>query len=377
MVGEGGFTFMGENRIPDDIFKRAIEKAREIEIATFEKKCKDTDVHTFSEKYLERMQILKMGECEANDSKIVSYSVKKKSTKVKILLIAAIVMLLGALTVTAEPVREVIYQLKEKIFPDNTEVSFQEFHANVETKNEGLTWKDFEIKKPAYIPSEYHSEVEELNESICEYLHIYVNDQGKTITYEQKIIGAFDTWAISSDGDKAEIISINGERGYLFTDKKNYHTIVYPSNGYVYSIAGFQDIDVLCKIVESIFKIKYTEIYPRKLIKVPDGYKLIVEEDSIEDFGLYQYMQIYQNEEGNNLVYQQNALDEMDENSLNITADGTPAEKIAVCGEVAYLLTDYESYHTIIYARAGYLYMLGGYDEVDILIQCLESVFEE
>jgi len=62
LVGEGGFTFMGENRIPDDIFKRAIEKAREIEIATFEKKCKDTDVHTFSEKYLERMQILKMGE---------------------------------------------------------------------------------------------------------------------------------------------------------------------------------------------------------------------------------------------------------------------------------------------------------------------------
>ena len=49
MVGEGGFTFMGENRISDDIFKRAIEKACEIEISVFEKRCKDTEVHTFPE----------------------------------------------------------------------------------------------------------------------------------------------------------------------------------------------------------------------------------------------------------------------------------------------------------------------------------------
>ena len=93
MVGEGGLTLMGENRIPDDIFKRAIEKAREIETSVFEKRCKDVEAHTFSKKYLDRMQILKMGKCEENNSKIANYSVKNKSTKVKILLIAAIVML--------------------------------------------------------------------------------------------------------------------------------------------------------------------------------------------------------------------------------------------------------------------------------------------
>jgi len=91
--GERRFP-MGENRIPDDIFKQAVEKAREIETSIFEKRFKDTDKHSFSEKYLERMQILKMRKSEENDAKIVNYSVKKKSTKVKILLIAAIVILL-------------------------------------------------------------------------------------------------------------------------------------------------------------------------------------------------------------------------------------------------------------------------------------------
>ena len=89
---------MGDNRIPDDIFKRAIEIAREIETSLCEKRFKDTDEHTFSEKYLERMQILKTGKHGEDNSKISNYSVKKKSTKVKILLIAAIVMLLGALS---------------------------------------------------------------------------------------------------------------------------------------------------------------------------------------------------------------------------------------------------------------------------------------
>ena len=116
---------MGDKRISDEILKQAVEKAREIETSIFEKRFKDTDKHSFSEKYLERMQILKMGKREENNSKIANYSVKKRSTKVKILLIAAIVMLLGALTVTAEPVQEFIFQIKEKLFLDHTDISVE------------------------------------------------------------------------------------------------------------------------------------------------------------------------------------------------------------------------------------------------------------
>ena len=46
---------MGDDRIPDNIFKQEVAKACEIETSIIENKFKDADKHSFSEKYLERM----------------------------------------------------------------------------------------------------------------------------------------------------------------------------------------------------------------------------------------------------------------------------------------------------------------------------------
>lgn len=251
---------MSKDILPDDLLKEALKKAQGMKTAAYDKEIAQEEEHVFSKEYREKMEkLLEEFENKQEDKEEKkNYVVKKKNLKLRILLIAAIVMLMGSMTVLAvEPLREIMYQFVEKLFSDHTHVSFEEINSEI-------------------------------------------------------------------DSERVEI--------------------------------DIQD-------------------YPQKVNKVPKGYKLVIEEDSLKDFGLYQFMQIYQDSKGNNLVYQQNAIFEMDENSLSITSDGTEAESISVCNERAFLLTDEEEYRTIIYAKDGFLYMLGGYEKRDELIESLESVF--
>ena len=36
-----------------------------------------------------------------------------------------------------------------------------------------------------------------------------------------------------------------------------------------------------------------------------------------------------------------------------------------------------QNYHGIILQKEGFVYTIGGYDDVEVLIDCLESVFED
>ena len=402
--GERRFP-MGENRIPDDIFKQAVEKAREIETSIFEKRFKDTDKHSFSEKYLERMQILKMRKSEENDAKIVNYSVKKKSTKVKILLIAAIVMLLGTLTVVAEPVKEFIYQLKETIFPDNTDVSFEELGNRMGEEEAIVTPETFVCRKPKKVPDNYKIDYEEYVEVMCDYTVSWLNQDEKTLIYQQVAVGYFDTWSISADGNKAETIGVNGEVAYLLVDKNDYYTILYPCEGYVYSLSGFEEVDVLIEILESTFEAK--GVKGKEQTYIPDNTEVTLEEINkniqstsknitSENFEVHQlknvpekytfeyeeyisemcfYFAEYVDTDNQIIRYQQHSIGHID--LWSITSDGTEAESIAVNGDRGYLLTDEEGYHFILYPYEGYVYAISGYNEVEELVNLLELVFEE
>lgn len=250
---------MSKDILPDDLLKEALRKAQEIKTAAYDKEIAQEEEHVFSKEYREKMEKLLEefeNKQESKEEKKV-YSIKKKNLKLKILLIAAIVMLMGSMTVMAvEPLREAFYQLIEQIFPDHTYISFE--------------------------------------------------------TIEDQI------------------------------NKQN------------------MEVDL--------------NKYPLKLERVPKGYTINKEEDWLE-FGFYEYMQIFQNTEGKNLIYKQILIEEIDIRSLVVTSDGTAAEEILICGESAYLLTDEMTYHTIIYPKDGFIYVLGGYDEVKVLIECLESIF--
>ena len=296
--------FMGDNnRIPDDIFKRAVAKAREIETSVFEKKCKDTDKHTFSEKYLERMKILKMGEREVNDSKIASYSVKTKSTKVKILLIAAIVMLLGALTVAAEPVREFIFQIKEKLSSNNTVISVEQMDIKVD---EAMNKEMFIVRVLEYVPEGYEMSEEIKDDTKFEYSAKYRNSDNQILTYEQKPIAHIDSIVEElSDFDK-DNLSKNGEQIYLFKDDNEYNIYVHKRGSYVYVIKGKLELEELQLIFERRKLVVPEEEYPRKMKIVPEGYEWDGNDDFLPEWGRADFNQyFYSNFENQALHYNQ------------------------------------------------------------------------
>ena len=248
---------MSKEIISDELLRKAVARAIEIESSMYERKFALEKEHSFSGKYAEQMKglLAELDETkECAETKIADYSVKKMSTRVKILLIAAIVMLLGTLTVTAEPVREFIYQLKETIFPDNTEVSFEELTKKFEEKGRGITSQKFEVHELKNVPEKYTLEYEEAIPEMCFYFAEYVDVDNQTIRYQQHAVEHIDTWSITSDGTKAENIAVNGNRGYLLTDEDGYHFILYPYEGYVYSISGYNDVDELVALLELVFE---------------------------------------------------------------------------------------------------------------------------
>lgn len=394
---------MSKDIISDELLRKAVARAIEIESAMYERKFALEKEHSFSGKYAEQMKglLVELDETkECSESKITDYSVKKISTRVKILLIAAIVMLLGALTVTAEPMREFIYQLKETIFPDNTEVNFEELGNRMSEEETTVTPETFVCRKPNKVPENYKLNYEEYVEIMCDYTVSWINQDEQALIYQQVAVGYFDTWSISADGNKAKTIGVNGEIAYLLVDKNDFYTILYPCEGYVYALSGLEEVDVLVEILESTFEAKKQTYIQEKtelsfeeidkaiqsnsknitsesfsvhqLKNVPENYMLEYEEDNSD---ICFYFAEYVDSDNKTIRYQQHAVEYID--TWSITSDGTEAESIAVNGDRGYLLTDEDGYHFILYPYEGYVYAISGYNEVEELVNLLELVFGE
>ena len=181
---------MSKEILPDNLLKESLRKAQELKSSAYEKKIKQEEEHVFSEQYRTKMKKLVDDSSFEQVSNIKPYAVKKKSLKLKILLIAAIVMLMGSMTVLAvKPLREMVYQLIEKVFSDNTEVNFRELKNEIASEEKEFTEEDYEFRKIKNVPDNYKLEVEKYNPAICGFFQIFVNDEGQTIIYEQKVIG--------------------------------------------------------------------------------------------------------------------------------------------------------------------------------------------
>ena len=383
---------MSKESISDELLRKAVVRAIEMESSICKKKFDWEKEHSFSEKYVEQMKglLTEMDETkDSSDEKIASYQVKKKSTRVKIFLIAAIVMLMGSVTVLAvEPLRGIVYRFIETIFPNHTYVYFEEMEEHINSENKDMDYDSYP-RKLQMIPKGYQlfDETDLYDEAgLFQFIQLYENDQGDLFVYKQMAIDEIDlqSLGVTSDGTSAEEIAVCGEIAYLLTDERDYHTILYPRDSFLYMIGGYDDIEVLVECLESVFieidtkedKID-SDSYPLKLEKVPEGYILHIEDDLYEESGVYDYMQIFHNEDEKSILYEQIDINELDLYSLVVSSDGTPAEEIAVCGEKAYVLTDEVQRNTVLYPRNDFLYLISGQEDVEILIQSLESIFKE
>ena len=87
-----------------------------------------------------------------------------------------------------------------------------------------------------------------------DYMEGYMDEEGWTMFYEQMDMKtALDTsFSVTSNGEKAKTIYIDGKKAYLITDDDEYRNILYVRDGYLYSIAGHGDADKLAGMLESV-----------------------------------------------------------------------------------------------------------------------------
>ena len=232
--------------LTEEILKDAVKIACHKEDSLYEKEI-NTCTHLFSRKYKKKMKKL-MAYASQFEQKHEPYPISYGVPKKRYLLIAAIIIMMVSMTAMAvEPIREKVIQLIEKCFPEYTEVSFQDLTGK-EAKDYELPDK-MEIHKLTYVPENYKFLEENFDETFYIYDCVYINEEGNTLWYGQTAIKYSDA-AISSDGKKAQILTIKGKEAYWIKDEYGGNTIIYVNGDYVYTLGADEDIRVLIEIFE-------------------------------------------------------------------------------------------------------------------------------
>lgn len=373
----------------EDILREAILELCELENAAYDNMAKEEEEHIFSEKFEKEMEELIEAGAKGSidkdkDADIIKYPVRnwlrKKSWMYKIALFAAIIFMTGSVTVMAvAPIREKVYKVVEKLFPDHTDIIFEETgEKQEEGDSESRTFDPADFpKKPSWVPEGYTLKSEDLDSENFFLMQVYVKSN-QEIGYQQVTVESSGGWDITSNGEKAKEIWVGDKSALLFTDDDQYHTIVLENGGYAYLVCGYEDTEVLVKFLESVFEEETTESrtfnptdFPKKLNWVPEGFTLDVNEAVPESFIL---MQVYTNGD-KQIDYGQMTVE--GSGGLSITSDGTPAEEVWIDNKKAYLFTDDQNYRNIMMESKGFIYTVGGNVDTEILVRCLESVFEK
>lgn len=237
--------------LTDELLKEAAMKAMKIEASVYGKVADQAEEHGFSEEHEKKMREL----VEKNLGKARSkHTSKRMSLRIRIALVAVIVMMMGSMTVLAvEPLRVKVYRMVERLFSDHTDVTFEEIEEEINSQAKEFNPEDYP-RKLKKVPEEYRLIDEIINEDLFFIMQTYMNDKEQDIVYQQVPIEYSNGWNITSDGTKAREILIHGEKGYLLTDEKKYHTIVFTKDGFSYLLGGYEEIDDLTACLESVFE---------------------------------------------------------------------------------------------------------------------------
>lgn len=187
----------------------------------------------------------------------------KKRRKAKLvkrtLLIAAIILIVGATTVFAvEPVREFFYELIQTIFPTHTEVSF-------DLSNEkSHPAKIFEKKIPDNVPGRFDLIDKTLFETNFVYSRYYEEDGDpkKYLRYTQSLpddrITNFD-----NEGNQYTELFIDQETVFFQSDDE-VSSLYWYDDSYFYEITGMITQEEAEMICESIIAIEQTSLRVEK-----------------------------------------------------------------------------------------------------------------
>lgn len=246
---------MSKKILTDDLLKEALQKAMGIKLMAYDNRLEKEENHTFSEEYREKMRAMLQGSDGKEEARPIRSIKRKKHIRLKAALIAAIIMLMGAVTVLAvEPLREKVYQIIEKNFSDHTDINVKELGEAIDSEKREITPESFELKRLVNVPEQYEVEYEELVQEVCDYILIYTDDKEESIVYQQQGIEYMDSWSITSDGTGTTTVSVHGDVGYVLEDEHGWVTVIYPHEGYVYSLAGREEAETLAAILETIFE---------------------------------------------------------------------------------------------------------------------------
>lgn len=244
--------------LTDELLKEAAAKAMKIECAVLEKCAAQEEEHEFSKEHERRIRELVRGNCGKAKVKPAKYRSNGMSLRIRIAFVAVVVMMMGSMTVLAvEPLREKVYQMIERIFSDHTEVSFEEIEQEIRA---GAVEADMEnyprrLKK---VPEGYtlFSEEDVMKNPELElpiFSQGFINSKDQNLWYSQDLTELYEV-SITSDGTPAKRIKVGNDEAYLFTDEKNYHGIILQKEGFVYTIGGYDDVEVLIDCLELVFE---------------------------------------------------------------------------------------------------------------------------
>lgn len=246
--------------LTEELLKEAAAKAMKIECAVLEKCAAQEEEHEFSKEHERRIRELVRRNCGKTKEKRAKtrYGRNGMSLRIRIALVAVVVMMMGSMTVLAvEPLREKVYQMIERIFSDHTEVSFEEIEQEIKAEAVEADMENYprRLKK---VPEGYtlFSEEDFMKNSeieVPDFTQIYSNPKDQNLSYVQVLTENYSV-AITSDGTPAKRIKVGNDEAYLFTDESNYHGIILQKEGFVYTIGGYDDVEVLIDCLESVFE---------------------------------------------------------------------------------------------------------------------------
>lgn len=245
---------MSKSILTDELLKEAAAKAMKIECAVCEKRAAQEESHEFSREHERRIRELVRENCGKIKTKPARHRGNGMSLRIRIALVAAVVMLMGSMTVLAvEPLREKVYQMIERIFPDHTDVTFEEVEKETDSQVRAFAPEDYprELQK---VPKGYKLTDEEKDPDLFFLMQIYMNDKEQDIVYQQVPVDYSSGWDITSDGTEAKEVLVCGEKAHLITDEKKYRTIIFTKDGFAYMLEGYEEVDDLVECLESVFE---------------------------------------------------------------------------------------------------------------------------
>ena len=140
--------------------------------------------------------------------------------------LAAIILLLGGLTVYAK--RDAIVSFVEQIFEKFTKVSYQEEPNNETNISDSIE----QAYIPAYIPDGF--ELQDTDRSLTTYQMQWINLDGAKIVFDQGVIGA--TYYFDNEHSSFETMTV-GEYDVYSTHSVWMHTYLWSDESYSYSIS--------------------------------------------------------------------------------------------------------------------------------------------